>query len=275
MALSTLDHSLTEGAGRMSLKIAHLTDDAQILPALERDRYWAAYLLCDTEPPYRINARFIGAMNGGQAIAVVLLYRLPAFTVLSTCGDAEGVAAIIARAPNLPPAPFLMVRRADLPALERRYRIAEPVLMLRMVAEADDLPPLSPVSGNVTPLTPNDAPAIEVLCGAETHFTPAMLQHGVFYGAWHHGSLVAVAGTHAIGRHHGVGVIGNVFTHPAHRGRGLATATTSAVVAELARSGIRTIALNVRADNAPAIAVYRRLGFTVYQDFYEGDAALR
>ena len=34
---------------------------------------WAAYALCDLEPPYRVHARFIGAVGGEQAGAVVLM----------------------------------------------------------------------------------------------------------------------------------------------------------------------------------------------------------
>ena len=72
----------------------------------------------------------------------------------------------------------------------------------------------------------------------------------------------------------GVAAIGNVFTRPSARGRGLARATTTAVARELRASGIATIVLNVRRNNGPAIAVYRRLGFDVHGDFDEGLARL-
>ena len=41
------------------------------------------------------------------------------------------------------------------------------------------------------------------------------------------------------------------------------------------RSGLRTIALNVTQNNAAAIAVYERLGFTRYCEYREGHARLR
>ena len=46
------------------------------------------------------------------------------------------------------------------------------------------------------------------------------------------------------------------------------------VAGELRDRGIPTIVLNVRQGNAPAVAVYRRLGFVVHGDFDEGLARL-
>jgi predicted GNAT family acetyltransferase len=66
-----------------------------------------------------------------------------------------------------------------------------------------------------------------------------MLEHGIYYGAYLAGTLVAVAGTHAVSRRHRVAAIGNVFTHPAWRGCGRATATTSAVARALIHDGAR------------------------------------
>jgi predicted GNAT family acetyltransferase len=84
--------------------------------------------------------------------------------------------------------------------------------------------------------------------------------------------LVAAAGTHLVSATYGVAAVGNVFTHPDHRGQGYGTVTTSAVVAELLRRGIRDVILNVGQDNAGAIGIYERLGFERYCPFLEGPA---
>jgi predicted GNAT family acetyltransferase len=52
------------------------------------------------------------------------------------------------------------------------------------------------------------------------------------------------------------------MTHADFRGRGYATAVTGAVTAELLRFCDQVV-LNVRADNPPALAAYRRLGYQV------------
>ena len=91
---------------------------------------------------------------------------------------------------------------------------------------------------------------------------------GVYYGIRVNGRLVAAAGTHVISREAGLAVVGNVLTHAEHRGRGYAKATTSAVTAELLRYCDQVV-LNVRADNPPAIAAYRRLGYEEHCRFEE------
>ncbi|MBP6902759.1 MAG: GNAT family N-acetyltransferase [Burkholderiaceae bacterium] len=53
----------------------------------------------------------------------------------------------------------------------------------------------------------------------------------------------------------------DVFTAPAARGQGLARRLCSQLLARAAADGARTAYLQVEADNAPARAIYRRLGF--------------
>ena len=63
-------------------------------------------------------------------------------------------------------------------------------------------------------------------------------------------------------------MVGNVLTHADFRGRGFAKLTTSAVTQELLRTCDQVV-LNVRADNPPALAAYRALGYREYCRFEE------
>ena len=66
----------------------------------------------------------------------------------------------------------------------------------------------------------------------------------------------------------------DVFTAPHARGRGLARLLCGQLLAGAAAAGARTAYLQVDADNAPARAVYRRLGFTdAYAYHYRTRAA--
>jgi len=63
-------------------------------------------------------------------------------------------------------------------------------------------------------------------------------------------------------------------THPDRRGRGIATALLSQVLAAAARAGCTLATLEVRAGNAPAIALYQRAGFRtvhVRARYYQDD----
>ena len=74
-----------------------------------------------------------------------------------------------------------------------------------------------------------------------------------------------VAGVHVHSPTWGVAALGNVATLTERRGEGLARAACAALCRLLLADGIETIALNVRADNAPALAAYSRLGFEVWR----------
>ncbi|HET7581526.1 MAG TPA: GNAT family N-acetyltransferase, partial [Candidatus Limnocylindria bacterium] len=91
-------------------------------------------------------------------------------------------------------------------------------------------------------------------------FPPTVLQDGIYYGVWVRGQLVSAAGTHVINPREGIGVVGNVMTHLDYRGHDFAKMVTSAVTAELLER-VDDVALNVHADNFPAIAAYERLGY--------------
>ena len=65
--------------------------------------------------------------------------------------------------------------------------------------------------------------------------------------------------------------IGNIVTHKDYRGRGIATRLFDALLKELKEQGIVKVFLEVEHDNAPAIALYEKSGFTEYghrRDYY-------
>jgi predicted GNAT family acetyltransferase len=65
-----------------------------------------------------------------------------------------------------------------------------------------------------------------------------------------------------------VAALGSIATRPDQRGRGLARAATSALC-RLVQPEVDHIGLNVVADNAAAIACYRRVGFEQVGEYEE------
>ncbi len=85
-----------------------------------------------------------------------------------------------------------------------------------------------------------------------------MIKKNLYHGVFVNNELVSIAGVYL--RLRGCWIIGDVFTHPNHRGRGYAKAVTSAVTQKaLDISG--NSYLHVRVDNSPAINAYTRLGY--------------
>jgi GNAT superfamily N-acetyltransferase len=139
--------------------------------------------------------------------------------------------------------------------------------MVRMWVDRGTFQPMTSRVDRLLPVEVNDLNRLYQL-GFAAWLPSSAVAEGVYYGIRINGRLVAAAGTHVISREAGLAVVGNVLTHADHRGRGYAKATTSAVTAELLRY-CDQVALNVRADNPPAIAAYRRLGYQEHCRFEE------
>ena len=71
--------------------------------------------------------------------------------------------------------------------------------------------------------------------------------------------LRAVAGTHLVAPAWGVAAVGNVYVHPAWRGRGYGALVSSAVTADLLQRGLLVV-LNVDQDNPAAIQLVSTTG---------------
>jgi ribosomal protein S18 acetylase RimI-like enzyme len=251
-----------------------ITDRAAIRSLLETDRPWAVYALGDLAPGFFEHCEWFGTTKRAPALA--LLYRAFDTPVLFALGEAatvEGILEEISPEPRL----YLSIRPEILPLIKARYRVSHEQAMWRMILDPAHFRP-EPAEGCVR-LGPADRPELEQLYadGEATgegpdFFTPAMLEEGVFFGVREKEGLVAAAGTHLVVPAEGVAAIGNVYTRRDRRGRGFAGQATSAVVRELLRMNLRTVALNVAQNNAAALRVYERLGFARYGAFYEGVA---
>lgn len=237
---------------------------------LERDRVWCAYALADLEPRLAPLATWILG-----AEAVLLVFRGLTPPLLFAHGDPAEVEAL---ADGVPPGRYqyglLATHRAR---LAPRLRFSREVQMWRMVLRPERFP-VGEAEAGIERLGTGDLAALYELFDDHPDrpdsFEPSQLEDGVFFGVRQEGKLVAVAGTHVVAPGAGVAAVGNVFTRPSFRGRGLARRATNAVVAELLRRQLRTIVLNVARDNAAALTLYRRLGFLPFCGYYEGVAEL-
>ena len=255
------------------LKTSTLTDRSQILAFLETDRLYAAYAIGDLEPEMFVQSAWAGAERDGRMEALALHFRGLKPPALFLMGDPDGLRAILEDV-LCPERVYLTCRTKHLPVACDFYEWNETISMWRMVLH---LARFRPVEGDCARLTPAHSDQLAQLyaLGGGNAFGPAQVPHGVFYGIFTDGQLVAAAGTHLVSPTYGVAAVGNIFTHPAYRGRGHGTATTSAVLAELLQRGIRDVVLNVDQKNESAIRVYERLGFERYCPFLEGTATHR
>ncbi|MEU3573451.1 GNAT family N-acetyltransferase [Kitasatospora sp. NPDC036755] len=203
---------------------------------------------------------------------VALLYSGGDTPVLQAFARPAGVPAMEALLRDL--RPFLPRRLvAGLPegaerALAPDYAVERRTPLLRMLLTAE-LP--AGTAHGALPLGPGDADDVRALLAEsypDSWFDPRMLAGGGYVGVRAGGRLLAVAGVHVHSPAQRVAVLGNVTTHPDARGRGLARSCVTALCHRLAATTDH-LGLNVRTDNAPAVRLYERLGFTTAATYNE------
>lgn len=268
---------------RAACAVTLTTDKQKIHAFLQRDPVYAAYAIGDLEEAMFADTAWYLVEADGAARGLALLYSGLEPPILLTMGEPEAVAAALAAMP-LPERIYMAAQCEHLPAIERVYDFSADRVrhMVRMTVTAEMFRPVQqPLHDSVLRrLGPDDLPAVESLyrhggAFAPDAFHPRQVADGVFYGlmasdsASQHEKLLAVAGTHLIAPNWGVAAVGNVFTHPAWRGQGLARLVTSAVTQDLLARGLLVV-LNVDQSNAAAIHIYETLGYRTHCPYIEG-----
>ncbi len=247
------------------------TDGLQaISEVLRTDPAWSAYALADLDPAEADHCTWF---LEGQAVA--LLYRGLRPPVLFAHGEHEAMTRLAARLPACRCVYTLLPEARS--RFAARLETQHEVRMWRMVLDFQCF--TRPLLEDTVRLGPQDLPHLRLLFARHPDrpdaFHPRQLESGIFFGVRGANGLLSVAGTHILSRAEGVAAIGNVFTRPDLRGRGLATAVTGAVVEALLEEGIGLIVLNVAQDNEAAIRCYQRLGFRPHCAYCEGLGRLR
>jgi len=218
------------------------------------------------------------AKRDGQIFGVASTYHdlpLPNLTFAAGSADVAGALlhALADRNPRLRMAPayaLLPLDRRD--QLARFAHVLESPIEYQMAIEPETLTVTE--RWPTRRLTAADLPEM----GALAQLASLMVWHadalalGPAYGCFADNRLVAMAATHFATAD--VIEIGHIATHPDYRRRGYASACTAAL-ARAAFGLAPRVFLMVMADNAPALAAYKRLGFHTIERFYLTRFALR
>jgi GNAT superfamily N-acetyltransferase len=189
---------------------------------------------------------------------------------LLTIGDGAALDVLLSLHPGSRTC-FASFRPEHLKVLQRYFLLARKELMVRMSVTRETF---HRAEGEAVRLRGGDTGFINRLYSAEggpAAYSSGHIEEGVYYGAIAGGRLVSIAGTHVDSPTERVAVVGNVFTHPRYRGTGLATIATSAVTQGLLEH-CDLVALTVEVSNAPALAVYAKLGYRQQCTLYETPA---
>ena len=249
------------------LRARAVSDRDQIAAFLRRDRIYAAYALGDLDGPNR--ARVAWAMahdDAGSPTALAMHHEGLVPQPLFLMGAPDGCRAILDSVIK-PRDAYLQATELHEAALTDLYELDAPVVMLRMSVDRRTFEPFAGPAERLTALDVDDLNRLYQL-GYRAGFPPSVVEDGVYYGVRVRGRLVSAAGTHAINPREEIAVVGNVMTHVDFRGHDFAKMVTSAVTGELLDRA-SDVALNVHADNDPAVAAYARLGYRTHCQLIE------
>jgi ribosomal protein S18 acetylase RimI-like enzyme len=243
--------------------LVRITDKRAIRRCLNADREWSLYALADLDDGMFEQCDW---WSNGHGLALV--FRALNIRPIVVFAGAASTRELLTALPEA--CGDLNLKLDQVAAAAGVYQYRERREMRRMFLDGNGAR-----ESEAVPVTRADLPAIERLYqdgGGGTAFASFQLDSGFFRGVRRGNRLVAVAGVQAVSTAESIAAIGNVVTHPAWRGHGLARATVSAVVAALRRAGIATIGLNVEDSNTPAIRAYERIGFRTRLRYIEGAA---
>lgn len=261
--------SLRLGDTRALVEIVRVLDRDVLAERLQSDRYNAAYALAQLDDDAWNEAEFY-ACNTPNGTAIVCHSRGGLGYATTLAGPPDGVQAILGLHPGFTTT-FAIADLQHVDALETAYIFRNITRMMRMLVTRDSF---RPGRGTAQPMLGAHVQLLNRLYNAEgdpTHYRSEHIAEGCYWGVVDEERLVAVAGTHAIGRTHDIAILGNVFTHPRFRGRGHATTATSAVTAALLEQ-VDEVVLSVNPDNAPAVHAYQKLGYRQVGEIIEASA---
>lgn len=251
--------------------------DIQIIknrPALEKyfrqDLPLHLYSLGDLDDFYWPKITCYGIQTGKELKNITTFYRGEDLPVLLAFGemDPDYLNQLHALMPNQY---YTHLSPGLIECFSDHYTITEYGDHFKM-ALSDPDPIMHVNTGNTFRLTEIDLIEVNELYEKsypDNAFDPRMLESGLYIGVRHLGRLASIAGIHTYSAKYRVAALGNITTHPEHRGQGFGKAAT-ARLCHLLNSSVDFIGLNVKCDNYQAISLYQSLGFrisSVYGEF--------
>jgi GNAT superfamily N-acetyltransferase len=235
-------------------------DRTRLLDLLRRSEAFNAYAIAHLDAALFPLADFYVA-ESGSATAVLAHTRGGPGPATHAWGDPRLVGALVRLHPGSR-GRLLTCQSEHVDELLEVYNLWRPQTMMRMRVDAESFRPPAD-RGPVRRLLAADAPELNRLYALEGEgiaYSGRHVREGVYFGALYRGRIVAAAGTHTFSKSMRVAVVGNVFTHPDFRGRGLGTAVTAAVTAQLLEE-CDLVVLSVDPANRSARHVYETLGY--------------
>jgi ribosomal protein S18 acetylase RimI-like enzyme len=254
------------------MRVVSLHSREVIEPILRQNVYLHLYALGDLDPFFWQHTTWYALEEHGAIAALLLLYSAPETPTLLALSDPpfDALYMLIRSARHLlPPSMYAHLSPGCSALFAANYHVASRGPHHKMaLLEAAQLARVD--TSAVVPLSAADGDELRAFYAASyphAWFDPRMLEAGFCLGVRVKGELASAGSLHVYSQLQRVAALGGIATHPAHRGRGLATAITARLCA--AAGAAAHIGLNVKADNRAAVACYEKLGFRRVAEYEE------
>ena len=249
-----------------------LHDKSRIEAFLRKNVYLHIYSIGDLDDFFWPDTAWYGWEQGGEIQAVALLYTASADSTLLALSEQQDVMWELVRSifHILPERFYAHLSPQVAETVEQQCQIKSYGKHYKMGLKNTAL--LQGIDcSQVIRLTEND---LEDMLGLYKEgypgnwFNARMLHTKQYFGLRLKNRLISVAGIHVYSEKYKVAALGNIVTHPDYRGKGFGKAVTAGLCQSLSEH-VDNIGLNVKADNAAAIALYEKLGFEIVGTYYE------
>ena len=254
------------------MRLLCLHDKEEIEDFLRKDIYLHIYSLGDLDDFFWPFTLWYGLEDEAGLCAVALLYlgqTLP--TLLGLSATPKPMIQLIEAMEHLLPREFYAHLSPGVESyLTTNWNLESQGAHHKMALRDRDAPAAVDCTG-VVPLGSDDLDEILDFYQRSypgNWFDPRMLETGQYFGVREEADLVSIAGIHVYSPKYRVAALGNVATSPARRNMGYARRVTAKLCTSLSRE-VDHVGLNVRADNASALACYRELGFETVASYGE------
>jgi ribosomal protein S18 acetylase RimI-like enzyme len=254
------------------MSVIQLNDKNRIEAFLRKNAYLHVYSIGDLDDFFWPDTTWYGWQEDSEIQAVALLYSASDEPTLLALSEQQDVMLELVQSifHVLPEKFYAHLSPAVAEAVERQCETESHGKHYKMGMKNKTL--LHGINcSQVIRLTEND---LDELLGLYEKsypgnwFNSRMLQTGQYFGLRLHNRLLSAAGVHVYSEKYKVAALGNIVTHPDYRSRGFAKAVTATLCQSLTER-VDNVGLNVKADNAAAIALYKKLGFEIVSTYFE------
>lgn len=254
------------------MDVAVLSNKDEIFSCLIKNKYLQIYSIGDLDDFFWPYTKWYGLKDGSEIWAIVLFYTgLSEPTILALSDDTEPLKILLQNVMQYMPQSFYCHLSPGLnPLFKDKFELKSHGSHFKMalvdkskldISEPSDIVRFDKSHHDELASFYNEA-------YPGNWFDVRMLETGHYYGIRSNTKIAAVAGVHVYSAQYKVAALGNIATHPDMRGMGLGKIVTAHCCRELLKT-VDIIGLNVSQENAPAISVYRKLGFEVKGEYEE------